>query len=276
MPFARIAQSPLIPGVSPVEVYYREFGSGLPLLFLHGGWGYEIYPFDRQIAEFSTSFRILIPDRTGYGRSLRVDELPLHFHAAAAAESESFLEALEVDRCVLWGHSDGAVIAAIMGLSHPERYPGMMLEAFHYDRLKPRSREFFTRMEADPDSFGERVCAILARDHGEDYWRTVMRCGGRAWAEIARTAHLPERDLFGQRLAQLKPPTILIHGSEDPRTEPGELDRVKQVLPGVPVHLIAGGGHSPHSERGAAAECNRIAGQFLREVKATVSWDLGE
>ena len=53
------------------SVFYREFGQGKPLLFLHGGWGYEMYPFDQQIREFQQKFQILIPDRVGYGRPSR-------------------------------------------------------------------------------------------------------------------------------------------------------------------------------------------------------------
>jgi pimeloyl-ACP methyl ester carboxylesterase len=60
--------SALAPGVSPVEIHYRDVGSGSPIVILHGGWGYEIYPFDRQIAALEIpSDRH--PDRTGYGGS---------------------------------------------------------------------------------------------------------------------------------------------------------------------------------------------------------------
>jgi pimeloyl-ACP methyl ester carboxylesterase len=79
---------------------------------------------------------------------------------------------------------------------------------------------------------------------------------------------LPERDFFGQRLAHLRPPPIFIHGSQDPRTEPDELERVRRELPRAPIHLIADGGHCPHSERAAVIECNRLAGEFLREMLA--------
>ena len=268
MPIIRLEHVKTSWCAGPIDIFYREFGYGFPLLFLHGGWGYEIYAFERQIAGFGDQFRILIPDRIGYGRSPHIARLPRRFHMIAAGESEALLNALGIERCVLWGHSDGAVIAAIMGLIHPSRYAGIILEAFHYDRLKPHSREFFTQMINTPDSFGPRVCSTLARDHGEDYWRTLLRCGGEAWLKIAQTAHLPQLDFFQQRLSQLKPPTILIHGSDDPRTEPDELDRVRGELPNTPIHLIAGGGHCPHSERAAVAECNRIAGDFLREILA--------
>src|SRR5437773_11469266 len=46
--------------LGPARIYYRDAGAGATLLFLHGGWGYEVYPFDRQIAALSWKFRILI------------------------------------------------------------------------------------------------------------------------------------------------------------------------------------------------------------------------
>ena len=111
MPYVEIPDTPLAPGRSPVELYYREVGRGAPLLVLHGGWGYEFYPFELQIAALADTHRIVIPDRTGYGKSPRVAGFPSGFHEAAAFEAERFLDALDIERCAIWGHSDGAVIA---------------------------------------------------------------------------------------------------------------------------------------------------------------------
>src|SRR5690349_5376515 len=72
LPHISIDRSPLVPGLSPVEIHYREWGDGAPLVFLHGGWGYQVYPFDRQIEAFGDRFRIIAPDRSGYGRSPRI------------------------------------------------------------------------------------------------------------------------------------------------------------------------------------------------------------
>ena len=36
MPFVKIKESPLVPDKSPVKIYYREAGRGVPLLVLHG------------------------------------------------------------------------------------------------------------------------------------------------------------------------------------------------------------------------------------------------
>jgi pimeloyl-ACP methyl ester carboxylesterase len=266
MPTISIDESPLAPTVSPVEIYFREAGNGPPLIFLHGGWGYQIYPFDSQIEAFGNDYRIIIPDRTGYGRSLRIKEFPIDFHRRAARETKSFIEALGVHRPILWGHSDGAVIAVLMALSDPDRYSGLILEAFHFYKSKPGSREFFETMAKNPDGLGARVSAALAADHGEEYWRELIINNGQAWLNIAESSSHDYEDLYDGHLGRLKPPAIFIHGGRDPRTEPGELDAVRDQLTDDAIHILEGGGHSPHSESLAAIESNRVAGDFLSRL----------
>lgn len=267
MPFVTIVESPLAPDISPVEIHYRESGSGRPLVFLHGGWGYEIYPFDRQIEALGDRLRILIPDRTGYGRSMRLTHVPIDFHARAAVETVRLLDALHIERPVLWGHSDGAVIAAKIGLSAPDRISGLILEAFHFYRVKPGSREFFSVMADDPGLLGERVVGTLAREHGEDYWHRLIVMNGKAWLGIADEATNSEHDLYDGKLSELRVPTLFIHGSRDPRTEPGEMEAVRVQLPSARIEIIEGGGHSPHSESASASKSNRVAGEFLDAIR---------
>lgn len=253
-----IEASPLLPGVRPIDLHYREGGSGAPLVILHGGWGYGYYPHDDAIATLDRRF--VIPDRTGYGRSPHIDALPPAFHVAAAIETERLLDAIGIERCALWGHSDGAVIATLLALRSPDRYSGLVVEAIHLDRRKPGSRAFFLQMANDPDAFGERVVRRLAADHGEDYWRTIIRADGRAWLDIAAT---PADDLYEHRLHELRVPLLVVHGADDPRTEPGELDRIRREVPAARIELIAGAGHSPHSERRSAARVTSIVESFL-------------
>ena len=94
-----IAASPLFEGEGPVALHYREGGQGEPLVILHGGWGYGFYPHDDAIAMLDRRF--VIPDRTGYGRSPRLDALPPKFHDAAAIETEWLLDAIGIERCAL-------------------------------------------------------------------------------------------------------------------------------------------------------------------------------
>ncbi|HET8723420.1 MAG TPA: alpha/beta hydrolase, partial [Anaeromyxobacteraceae bacterium] len=78
MPFVDVA-SPLLPG-TPARIHVREAGSGPPLLVLHSGWGWEAYPFDRQLAALSGDWRVLAPDRTGYGGSPPLAAIPDGYH----------------------------------------------------------------------------------------------------------------------------------------------------------------------------------------------------
>ncbi|MBA3455052.1 MAG: alpha/beta hydrolase [Deltaproteobacteria bacterium] len=258
MPTVVIPASPLAPGITSLAIHVRDTIAGSPLLILHGGWGYGFYPFDAQIAALPAR-RFVIPDRTGYGASPRVSVFPPRFHAAAALEALAVLDALAIDRCTVWGHSDGAVIAALLAIAAPTRVDALILEALHLERAKPGSRAFFTMMAEDPDAFGERVTTRLAADLGPD-WRTPIRADGRVWLDIAAT---PDDDLFDRRLAEITAPTLVLHGSNDPRTEPGELDRLRRDLPHAELHILDGATHSPHSERDYSGRCAELVASFL-------------
>lgn len=263
MPLVTLRDSPLAGG--PTEIYYREFGSGIPVVFLHGGWGYDIYPVDEQ-AQTIKDFRVLIPDRSGYGRSTKPAIFGPDLHKRGVEETLLLLDALNARRCIFWGHSDGAVIAAMLGICQPERCIGLVLEAFHYDREKINSRNFFQSMVSEPESFGRRVTDILKKEHGDPYWNQLLRSEGQAWLDIARSANGGARDLFDGGLSNLGVPTAFIHGALDPRTEAWELDAIRGELPQADMHVIASGGHSPHSEAASRQEFN------LRLEAALTRW----
>jgi pimeloyl-ACP methyl ester carboxylesterase len=102
--FVVVAHTPLAPDRTPARIAYRRAGPSIdagpsgarPLVFLHGGWGYEMYPFDRQVAAFTPSRPIVIPDRSGYGESPLVPSLSSDFHQRAMSETLFVLDALFV------------------------------------------------------------------------------------------------------------------------------------------------------------------------------------
>ena len=273
MPIAELASSPLAPGVSPVAIHYRDVGAGPPLLILHGGWGYEIYPFESQIRALAGVCRLIIPDRTGYGRSGHLARQESDFHHRAAAETRALIDHLALQHPVVWGHSDGAVIALLMGLAAPERLGALIVEAPHFFRSKPGSRAFFETMMQNPDGLGDRVTRVLSRDHGER-WRELIRTNGDAWLKIAAARTRPDDDLYGGELPRLRLPTLVIHGAKDPRTEPGELDALLAALNRsardagntVRAAIVAEGGHSPHTGRLTADEVTFAAARFLADI----------
>jgi pimeloyl-ACP methyl ester carboxylesterase len=261
VPHLLLPSSPVAPGRSPVRVHYRERGAGDAVLLLHGGWGYEAYPFDAALEALAPRHRAIAPDRVGYGGSERVAALPRGFHAAMAEETVRVMDALGLASAALWGHSDGAVIAAWAAVLHPDRVSALVLEALHFFATKPGSIAFFETGVAAPERFGEKVVAALLRDHG-DRWREVLAAGGRAWLEIIREGEAGRGDLFDGRLGEVRAPALLLHGQRDPRTEPGELEAAQRALPAARATLFDAG-HSPHTAASAAAACIAEAVAFL-------------
>ena len=237
---------------------------GIPVLHLHGGWGAALYRSDAQAAALEDRARLITPLRSGYGASTPLAELAPGFHQRAAAETIAVMDALGIERAVLWGHSDGAVIAVHAGLMAPDRIAGIVLEALHLIADKPGSRGFFTDTADDPAWVGERAAAVLAAEHGADRWRGVLQMNARAWLDLAQRLPAPA-DLYDGRLGDLVPPVLVVHGSDDPRTEPGELAAILAALPRAQHLVLEGAGHSPHSERDSAQEVAESIAAFVGE-----------
>jgi len=103
---------------------YREQGSGLPVLLLHG-LAEDRTIWDLIVPRLSAACRWLIPDLPGSGGS---DLLPGEPSIDALADAVlQFLDGLHIDQCVLVGHSMGGYVA----LSFAERYP-QRLKAFGF------------------------------------------------------------------------------------------------------------------------------------------------
>jgi pimeloyl-ACP methyl ester carboxylesterase len=206
------------------------------------------------------------PDRTGYGRSGRLAGLPDGFHRLMAEETLRVLDALGVARAALWGHSDGAVVAAWAALLAPEHVSALVLEAFHVFPAKRASLEFFRNAVDAPEAFGPAVVSALLRDHGES-WRGVVAAGGRAWLRIIEEGLRGRPDLYDGRLGEIRAPTLVVHGRNDPRMEPGEVEAGARAIPGARL-LVLEAGHCPHASARVGAECTRTALEFLASVPA--------
>ena len=112
----------------------------------------------------------------------------------------------------------------------------------------------------DVEYAAESLAKVLETGAVEFREYRIIRADGEAWLHIA--AH-PDDDLYANRLHEVSVPTLVLHGEDDPRTEPGELDRIRRDVPHAEIHMLAGAGHSPHSERGSAATCTTIVARWL-------------
>jgi 3-oxoadipate enol-lactonase len=257
MPSLVLTSSPLAGGES-VTIAYRKEGQGPPLVYLHGGWGYDIYPVDT--ATLASAYTVVVPSRSDYGRSSPLDAFPPDFHSRAVIETLNVLDLLAIERAVWWGHSDGAVIAAMAAVHAPHRVAAVVVEALHYFAAKPRSRTFFERMAFAPETFSEGIRRTLAAEHGEDRWRDTVRHDGQAWLDLAHQAATEATDLYAGRLHEITRPALVVHGGCDPRTEPGELETILAALPEAQLSFHAEAGHCPHAEASGKAVTNDVLG----------------
>ncbi|MFS2068291.1 alpha/beta fold hydrolase [Pseudomonas sp. CT11-2] len=106
---------------SGLDIHYQDEGQGETLVFIHGsGPGASGYSnFQGNYPWFNEhGYRTLVPDLPGYGLSSKPEDVEyvLDFFVSALHE---FLQALEVQRCVLVGNSLGGAIALKYALDFP-------------------------------------------------------------------------------------------------------------------------------------------------------------
>jgi pimeloyl-ACP methyl ester carboxylesterase len=202
---------------------------------------------------------MVFPNRRGYGRSTPLDDLPIRYHHDGMIELGHCLDALAIDRAVLWGHSDGAIIAALFAARHPERVSALVLEAIHFYRAK--SKDFFAKFAAEPDSLSQSTIRRLRADHGDARWRTVVAMHSRVWLAF----HAIGGDFYDGQLEAIRAPALVLYGEEDPHTPPHESETLARHLHHATLARVPAGGHSPHSEPETARFCSERVLGFLRK-----------
>ncbi|HKU00742.1 MAG TPA: alpha/beta fold hydrolase, partial [Paraburkholderia sp.] len=115
-------------------VSYREAAGergkeALPLVLLHGigsGAASWVQQFEALGEGVENPRRVLAWDAPGYGASTPVASAS-PVAADYARVLADWLDALGIERCVLVGHSLGAIIAGAFAAAHPERVAGLLL-----------------------------------------------------------------------------------------------------------------------------------------------------
>lgn len=119
MPVARLADGK--------QLWYRDEGSGPPLLQVHGA-SLGHHNFDRLTPPLSAHFRCLDVDLLGYGES---SPLPAEGYTqeAWADDMAAFLDALGLEKVHVHGTSTGGVTALLLAHRHPQRVDRMVISA---------------------------------------------------------------------------------------------------------------------------------------------------
>ena len=103
--------------VEGVRIGFRRAGAGPPLVLLHGGLG-DSRAWRAQLEDLSDEFTVVAWDAPGCGRSA---DPPDDFRLADYADSlAGLLDALDLHRPHVLGHSFGAGLALELCRRHPE------------------------------------------------------------------------------------------------------------------------------------------------------------
>src|SRR6202048_3998614 len=107
-------------------LYYERQGVGFPVLFISGLSGFSSFWQD-QVAAFARKFDVVAHDHRGIGQSevtrsgFTVDRM--------AADVIGLMDALEIERAHIVGHSTGGAIAQILAVETPKRIASVVLAA---------------------------------------------------------------------------------------------------------------------------------------------------
>jgi len=100
-------------------VHYLEAGSGPAVVLLHGGFG-GAGNWYRTMGPLAQRYRVLAPDRPGYGLSAAREAEP-------AAWLDGFLDAVGAERVALVGHAGGGAEALAYARARPAAMRGLAL-----------------------------------------------------------------------------------------------------------------------------------------------------
>jgi pimeloyl-ACP methyl ester carboxylesterase len=93
--------------INGIKLYYEIYGSGEPLLLLHGS-NQSIVSFENQISEFSKKYKVIALDSRGQGNSSE-NKTKLSYELFADDVNE-FLEYFNIKQANILGWSDGAIL----------------------------------------------------------------------------------------------------------------------------------------------------------------------
>lgn len=134
--------------VRGVKTYLEQRGQGEPLLLLHGGT-LTIESLSAQAADFSKSYRVILPERRDHGRSS--DTAEDLTYDIIGEDVIALMDLLKIKNAILIGHSDGAIISMMIGIVRPDLAKKLVLISanFNFDYLSEKEKTEFKEVSAE-------------------------------------------------------------------------------------------------------------------------------
>lgn len=101
-----------------INMYYETYGSGEPLLIIHGNGG-SINNFIYQIPYFEKRYKVILADSRAQGKSLdKGDSLS---YEMMTDDLNALLDTLQIKNCNVIGWSDGGINGLLLAMRHPDK-----------------------------------------------------------------------------------------------------------------------------------------------------------
>lgn len=99
-------------------MYYEIYGKGVPVVLLHGNGG-SIVGQSKRIDFFSKKYKVIAIDSRAHGKS--IDTTSVLTYEMMAKDIHDLLDTLRIDSAMIWGQSDGAILALLLAIHYPEK-----------------------------------------------------------------------------------------------------------------------------------------------------------
>lgn len=230
-----------------VRIYYETHGDGPPMVLVHAN------PFDRrlftyQIASFAPYFKLVALDIRGYGRS---DKPTTPFTLKDMADDVLAVCRQEsIARAIFMGVSVGSGMSLLIGLDHPPVCDAIILvggsskggatisgRVAGYTSADLRGYQRSHIQELVVPGFCETKLGAWVLDLFSE--GSNERLSGECIAQIFRAREACD---MRERLAGMKPPTLVINGAHDVSLQRG--GETASLIPGAKHVVLPGTGHA--------------------------------
>ncbi len=279
--------------VGGVDTFYREAGpADAPVVLLPHGYPCSSYAFRNLMAALGDRWRLVAPDMPGFGYSATPssEEFAYTFDAYAGF-LQSFVDAMDLSRYVVWLHDYGSQFGFRLALSAPQRIAGLIIQNgdIYADAWGPKY-DFLKKLWENPGPAARRRIAEHVTLEGfESEFRGELpddvadRISPDLWTlhwslistpeRLANLIHLLEDqpstlDWFGKEQAYLrehKPPALIVWGPHDGYMPEESARAYHRDLPDAPLHLLGGGHWLLETHLG---EVVSLVNEFLNDLYA--------
>jgi len=252
-------------------------GDGEDVIMMHGTSGH-MEAFTRNIrAHVEAGFRCHSIDALGHGFTGKPDynyEIPRYVEHVI-----NYMDAMGIEKAHLAGESLGGWTAAILALNHPERVRSLQLIAAGGTKANPEIMERIKNsttaaVTQDDIDLTRKRLQLLMHDNADATEELVeTRYTIYHQPEFQKNLHnllclqnmeIRQRNMMQpEQLQQIKVPTLIIWGRNNPFGEVPEADKMHENIAGSKLELFDECGHWPQHERPNLY--NRIAIAFLQE-----------